>query len=82
MTRLAGNLALSEVVKPLTGLQTSDNARFVNIVVKQIFKKISFGMKSAEEAKEGGKKWYYYNKGGATRKWFGNHELVVNWKMK
>jgi len=80
LTRFAGNLALSEVVKPLTGLQTSDNARFVRYWSEVNLKKISFGMKSAEEAKEGGKKWFYYNKGGATRKWFGNHELVVNWE--
>jgi hypothetical protein len=80
LTRFARNLALSEVVKPLTGLQTSDNARFVRYWSEVNLKKISFGVKSAEEAKEGGRKWFYYNKGGATRKWFGNHELVVNWE--
>ncbi|MCC1771533.1 class I SAM-dependent DNA methyltransferase, partial [Salmonella enterica subsp. enterica serovar Indiana] len=25
-------------------------------------------------------KWYPYNKGGTFRRWYGNHEYVVNWK--
>lgn len=27
-----------------------------------------------------GTKWFSYNKGGSQRKWFGNTDLVVNWK--
>ena len=42
------------------------------------FNKIGFGYKSSEETKN--KKWYPYNKGGEYRKWYGNHEYIVNWE--
>ena len=73
------NLALSEVVKPLTGLQTSDNARFLRLWFEVCQSRIGFGFKNAASAARSQKKWFYYNKGGTTRKWFGNHELVINW---
>lgn len=41
--------------------------------------RIGFGFKNAASAARSQKKWFYYNKGGTTRKWFGNHELVINW---
>lgn len=75
----ASNLALSEVVKPLTGLQTSDNARFLRLWFEVCQSRIGFGFKNAASAARSQKKWFYYNKGGTTRKWFGNHELVINW---
>lgn len=73
------NLALSAVVKPLTGLQTSDNARFLRLWFEVCQSRIGFGFKNAASAARSQKKWFYYNKGGTTRKWFGNHELVINW---
>ena len=33
-----------------------------------------------EESEILSEKWYPYNKGGSFRKWFGNHDLVVNWQ--
>ena len=80
LTRFAGNLALSEVVKPLTGLQTSDNARFVRLWSEVDNRKCSFICPSAEIANESGLKWFPYNKGGSYRKWYGNQYLVINWE--
>ena len=74
------NLALSDVVKPLTGLQTSDNARFLRFWFEISRSRTGFGCENAAVAARSQKKWFYYNKGGATRKWFGNHELVINWE--
>lgn len=73
------NLALSDVVKPLTGLQTSDNARFLRFWHEVSLKRIGFGYENAASAARSQKKWFYYNKGGATRKWYGNHDLLINW---
>jgi hypothetical protein len=28
------------------------------------------------------KKWYFYNKGGGYRRWYGNREYVVNWESE
>ena len=74
------NLALSEVVKPLTGLQTSDNARFLRLWFEPSYSRIGFGYTNAALAARSQKKWFYYNKGGSTRKWYGNHDLVINWE--
>lgn len=79
LTRFAGNLALSAVAKPCVGLQTADNARFLRYWHEVNLEKIGFGMKSAEEAKESGKKWFAHNKGGGFRRWYGNQDYVINW---
>lgn len=80
LSRFAGNLALSAVCKPTQGLATADNARFLRYWHEVNLEKIGFGMKSAEEAKESGKKWFPYNKGGNQRRWYGNQIHVVNWE--
>lgn len=80
LSRFAGNLALSAVCKPTQGLATADNARFLRYWHEVNLEKIGFGMKSAEEAKESGLKWFPYNKGGNQRRWYGNQTHVVNWK--
>ena len=79
-SRFAGNLALSAVCKPTQGLATADNARFLRYWHEVNLERIGFGMSSAEEAKESGKKWFPYNKGGSSRRWYGNQELLVNWE--
>ena len=76
----AGNLALSAVASPCVGLQTADNARFLRYWSEVNSHRIGFGFKSSEEALASKKKWFPYNKGGITRKWYGNRELVVNWE--
>ena len=78
--RFAGNLALSAVAKPCVGLQTADNARFLRYWHEVNLEKIGFGMGSAEEAKESGKKWFPTTKGGAFRRWYGNMVYLVNWE--
>jgi len=35
---------------------------------------------NAVEAIASARKWFPYNKGGEYRRWYGNNELVVNWK--
>ena len=79
-SRFAGNLALSAVAKPCVGLQTADNARFLRYWHEVNLEKIGFGMASAKEAKESGRKWFPYNKGGNQRRWYGNQTHVVNWE--
>jgi len=79
-SRFAGNLALSAVCKPTQGLATADNARFLRYWHEVNLDKIGFGMGSAEEAKESGKKWFPTTKGGAFRRWYGNMVYLVNWE--
>lgn len=75
----AQNLSLSAVANPCVGLQTADNDRFLRRWFEVSLSKVGFGYSSSEQAKESGKKWFPYNKGGEFRKWYGNNEFLVNW---
>ncbi len=71
---------LGELVDARVGLQTSDNARFLRRWWEVDLRRCGFGIKSRDEALRSGKKWFPHNKGGPFRKWYGNHEYVVNWE--
>lgn len=71
---------LSSVAKPRQGLATSDNDRFLKLWHEPSVTKIGFSMKSHDEAKESGCKWFPCQKGGPFKKWFGNNNYVVNWE--
>lgn len=70
---------LKEIAKPVVGMQTSDNNRFVRYWNEVSVDKIGFAINNQESANLLNYKWYPYNKGGSYRKWYGNNEFVVNW---
>ncbi|SIN63402.1 BREX-1 system adenine-specific DNA-methyltransferase PglX [Vreelandella aquamarina] len=70
---------LGDIAPVRQGLATADNDRFLRFWPEVSFLKIGLGIKSRDEAKLSGKKWFPYNKGGDFRKWYGNNEYVVNW---
>ncbi len=70
---------LEEVAKPVVGLQTSDNFRFLRFWWEVGIGRIGFGCRSREEALSSGKKWFPYMKGGEFRRWWGNQEYIINW---
>ncbi|MCC3359423.1 BREX-1 system adenine-specific DNA-methyltransferase PglX [Bacillus sp. REN16] len=70
----------SDVIEAKQGLKTADNDRFLKRWFECNFTKIGFGYTSRESAMKSQHKWFPYNKGGAFRKWYGNHEFVVNWE--
>jgi hypothetical protein len=78
-TFAAGNF-LGDVAKPRTGLNTTDNATFLRLWCEVDFEKINFNSRSLEDSGKSEKKWYPFQKGGDFRKWYGNHEYVVNWR--
>lgn len=71
---------LAEIASPKVGLQTGDNDRFLRLWFETSLDRIGFGMKNRLIARQSGKKWFPYNKGGEFRKWYGNQEFVVNWQ--
>ncbi len=71
---------LAEIASPKQGLATADNDRFLRLWFETSLDRIGFGMKNRLEARQSGKKWFPYNKGGEFRKWYGNQEYVVNWE--
>ena len=71
---------IGEVATLCQGLTTTDNNKYVRNWQEPAFDNIGFGFSSTEAAKESGKRWFPFNKGGSFRKWYGNNELVVNYE--
>lgn len=72
--------SLKVLANPKKGLATTDNNRFLRYWHEVSFSKLGLGYKDSESALKSKKKWFPLNKGGAYRKWYGNHEYVVNWE--
>ena len=71
---------MREVLSAVVGLQTSDNDRFVRCWHEVNSAKTGHGIESRAVAQSSGFKWFPFNKGGGYRKWYGNHDYVVNWE--
>lgn len=69
-----GNLA--EIV---SGMTTGNNDLYLRVWTELDFPKIAFGYTTLSDIDLGATKWIPYHKGGEQRKWYGNHEYVVNW---
>lgn len=54
-----------------TGLQTGENDLFLRYWFEVSINKASIS---------NGIKWFPYNKGGGSRKWFGQNDLLINWE--
>ncbi|MBH0009577.1 BREX-1 system adenine-specific DNA-methyltransferase PglX [Salinibacterium sp. SWN1162] len=66
--------------EPRQGLATADNDRFLRSWWEVSAERTAFGCADRNEAKASGARWFPYNKGGEYRKWWGNHEHVLNWE--
>ncbi|MHB1421390.1 MAG: BREX-1 system adenine-specific DNA-methyltransferase PglX, partial [Bacillota bacterium] len=71
---------LSAIAIPKLGMRTGDNDRFLRIWHEIVFERMGKNLSSAENVLERCVKWVPYSKGGEYRKWYGNHEYVVNWE--
>ena len=71
---------VEDISETRIGMATANNDRFMRLWYEVNVDKTSFSSSSREEAKESGKKWFPYCKGGNFRKWNGNLEYVVNWE--
>ncbi|ALO68187.1 hypothetical protein AS189_18890 [Arthrobacter alpinus] len=71
---------LSDVANLRQGLATADNNRFLRLWWEVSDNRTALTCTSREEAASSGARWFPYNKGGEFRKWYGNHEYVLNWE--
>lgn len=76
----ADNDSLGNRFQAVVGLQTGDNDRFLRHWFEVSHSRIGFSCSNRDVALSSEKCWFPYNKGGVYRKWYGNHEYVVNWK--
>ncbi|MDM8516196.1 BREX-1 system adenine-specific DNA-methyltransferase PglX [Desulfobacterales bacterium HSG16] len=70
-----GNVAVA-----CQGLATTDNNRFIRQWSEVNFSNIGFGCLTEEQSVDSLCKWFPIDKGGGFRKWYGNHESIVNWE--
>lgn len=70
---------LGTFLEPKSGVATTDNNRFLRIWHEVEFDRITYSLRSSEEAENIAIKWVPYNKGGARRQWYGNYDYVVDW---
>lgn len=74
----ASNPKMGDVADARNGMTTGDNGRFVRHWSEISLVKSNINPQSGANKFE--KKWFPYNKGGQTRKWYGNQETVVDWQ--
>lgn len=71
---------LKDCATSRVGLQTSNNNKFLRIWFECDYTKSYFNCISLADSKRSDQKWYPHNKGGVYRKWYGNHEYVINYQ--
>jgi len=70
---------LSELLKTAIGFNTGDNSRFLRRWYEIAFD-IEWDARSIAEAAASPRRWFPYNKGGQFRRWYGNHDFVIDWQ--
>lgn len=69
---------LRELAEAFTGLQTGDNPRFIRGWSEVNHSRIDFTVTPETKPSWSGK-WVPYVKGSDFRKWYGNHDFVLDW---
>ncbi len=72
------NPKLGELVDARNGMTTGDNERFVRRWAEVSFTRTAISLQSNTSVPS--IRWFPYNKGGETRKWYGNQETIVDWQ--
>ena len=62
------------------GMDTGDNAKYLRFWHEVIAQSIGFYQSGSIEFSRRGYKWAPYNKGGDSRKWYGNNSICVLWE--
>ncbi|MFA6201640.1 MAG: BREX-1 system adenine-specific DNA-methyltransferase PglX [Gallionella sp.] len=76
----ASGSCLRDFGEPRLGMATGNNETYLRLWYEISRDKFGLGFESRKQAKDSGKKWFPYNKGGQFRRWYGNNEYVVNWE--
>lgn len=74
------NLNVKDIAFVGIGMRTGDNNRFLRRWYEVSLVKTKFDSINSINAVESECKWFPYNKGGESRRWYGNNEFVVNWE--
>ena len=73
------NKNLGSCAEIVSGMTTGNNELYLKGWTEVSFDRIAFNYSSVADIDLSHTKWIPYHKGGGMRKWYGNHEYVVNW---
>ena len=74
------DLSVADIGITRLGMTTADNTRFTRLWFEVSADKLMLDAVDAQQVLDARKKWVPYNKGGLYRKWYGNHDFVLNWE--
>ncbi len=72
---------LGAVATPRAGLATGDNSRFQRFWPEVSQEDFRADMRDSADTLKTSSKWFPCHSGGDFRKWYGNHDVVVNWQL-
>ena len=64
------------IMKPVAGISSGNNDKMIRLWTEVSQVDIGVGYHTREESLKSNKKWFFHNKGGEFRKWYGNLENV------
>ena len=70
---------VGKYAQPKKGLISSDNNRFLRLWYEVNIRRIQFNLGQMDK-QDSTKRWLPHNKGGSFRRWYGNHEYIINWE--
>jgi hypothetical protein len=71
---------LERVFSVREGMTTADNTRFLRLWWEVKADDIGMASNGYDQAKKDNHRWWRYQKGGESRKWYGNDEFIVDWR--
>lgn len=69
---------IDDLGEAVQGMIPGNVPEFVRIWYEVSHNRIGLNLTSSSQIVETGKKWFFYNKGGGFRRWYGNVEHVLN----
>lgn len=75
----SNNINLGKIAAGKHGMSTGNNNRFVRCWHELNINRVGLSFGDRVSASNSNARWFPYNKGGVYRKWYGNHEYVVNY---
>lgn len=73
------NQGIGTFAEIVSGMTTGDNDKYLRQWTETDITRIAFHKNDVNEIDLSLTPWIPYHKGGEQRKWYGNHEYVVNW---
>ena len=74
-------VCLKKIAAPKQGIATSNNPLFLRLWFEVDKNNLFLNCQSQKQAQVSNARWYPYNKGGIFRKWYGNHDFVIDWQQ-